>query len=104
MDEAFKPYDGDAAVGNPLSLDEELFVYRLRVDVSTNPKMWAAYKTKLGMPTCPAIEAFTTRLVEPAPHRTDGDTPTNRGGPSRRRGARAQRVIAPMAPRHLRGA
>jgi hypothetical protein len=61
MNEAFKPYDGDAVAGNPLSMDEELFVYRLRVDVSTNPQMWDAYKTKLGMPTCPAIEAFTTQ-------------------------------------------
>jgi hypothetical protein len=63
MNETFKPYDGDAVAGNPLSLDEELFVYRLRVDVSTNPEMWAAYKTKLGMPTCPAIQAFTTQAA-----------------------------------------
>lgn len=61
MNEAFKPYDGDAVAGNPLSLDEELFVYRLRVDVSTNPELWAAYKSKLAMPTCPAIEAFTSQ-------------------------------------------
>jgi hypothetical protein len=63
MNEAFKPYDGDAVAGNPLSIDEELFVYRLRVDVSTNPQMWDAYKTRLGMPTCPAIEAFTTHAA-----------------------------------------
>jgi hypothetical protein len=61
MDKAFAPYDGDAIRSDPLPADEELFVYRLRVDVSTNPEMWQAYKTKLGLPTCPEVEAFTHR-------------------------------------------
>jgi hypothetical protein len=61
IDKTFAPYDGDAIRSDPLPVDEELFVYRLRVDVSTNPEMWQAYKTKLGMPTCPEVEAFTTR-------------------------------------------
>jgi hypothetical protein len=61
MDKAFAPYDGDAIRSDPLPADEELYVYRLRVDVSTNPEMWQAYKTKLGLPTCPEVEAFTHR-------------------------------------------
>ena len=61
INKTFAPYDGDAIRSDPLPADEELFVYRLRVDVSTNPEMWQAYKTKLGLPTCPEVEAFTHR-------------------------------------------
>ena len=61
INKTFAPYDGDAIRSDPMPMDEELFVYRLRVDVSTSPEMWQAYKTKLGMPTCPEVEAFTKR-------------------------------------------
>jgi hypothetical protein len=40
--------------------DEHRFVYRLRVDVSTNPELWQAYTTEIGMPTCPELTAFTS--------------------------------------------
>lgn len=59
MERAMVPYDGDA-IDPPLPQDEYRFVYRLRVDVSTNPELWAAYTTKIGMPTCPELEAFTS--------------------------------------------
>jgi hypothetical protein len=59
MERAMVPYDGDA-IDPPLPQDEYRFVYRLRVDVSTNPELWAAYTTRIGMPTCPELEAFTS--------------------------------------------
>jgi hypothetical protein len=59
MERAMVPYDGDA-IDPPLPQDEYRFVYRLRVDVSTNPELWAAYTTEIGMPTCPELEAFTS--------------------------------------------
>jgi hypothetical protein len=59
MERAMVPYDADAP-NPPMAQDEQRFVYRLRVDVSTNPELWAAYTTKIGMPTCPELEAFTS--------------------------------------------
>ena len=58
MERAMVPYDADA-VDPPMAQNEQRFVYRLRVDVSTNPELWATYTTKIGMPTCPELEAFT---------------------------------------------
>ena len=59
MEQAMTRYDADAIVP-PLPQDEHRIVYRLRVDVSTNPELWHAYTTKIGMPTCPELEAFTS--------------------------------------------
>jgi hypothetical protein len=61
MTEAMEPYDDDAIQPDPLPQPEQMYVYRLRVDVSTDPEMWQAFKTQLGMPTCPELEAFTSR-------------------------------------------
>jgi hypothetical protein len=60
MTEAMEPYDDDAIQPDPLPQPEQMYVYRLRVDVSTDPEMWQAFKTQLGMPTCPELEAFTS--------------------------------------------
>lgn len=59
LEQSMTRYDGDAIVP-PLPQDEHRFVYRLRVDVSTNPELWRAFTTELGMPTCPELEAFTS--------------------------------------------
>jgi hypothetical protein len=59
LERSMARYDGDAIVP-PLPQDEHRFVYRLRVDVSTNPELWHAFTTTLGMPTCPELEAFTS--------------------------------------------
>lgn len=59
LEQSMTRYDGDAIVP-PLPQDEHRLVYRLRVDVSTNPELWHAFKTELGMPTCPELEAFTS--------------------------------------------
>lgn len=58
MDQAFKPYDGDAILENPLPKDEFLLVYRLRVDVSTDPALQQTFEEKLGMPRCPETDRF----------------------------------------------
>jgi hypothetical protein len=60
LDQTMTHYDGDE-ITPPLPQDEHRLVYRLRVDVSTNPELWNAFKTELGMPTCPELEAFTTQ-------------------------------------------
>jgi len=61
MMERFKAYDGDALPVNPLSLDEELFVHRLRVITFTDPALLQVFHTDLGMPSCPDTERFATR-------------------------------------------
>ena len=53
MDKAFVPYSGTALPADPLPSREELFVYRLRVDVFTDPALKATFRTRLGMPACP---------------------------------------------------
>lgn len=63
MEQAFKPYDGDAIAEDPMTKDEQWFVYRLRVDVSTDPALWQVYREKLGMPYCAGTEAFSTRAT-----------------------------------------
>ncbi len=60
MDQAMVPYDGSALQTNPLPQPEHVLVFRLRVDVSRDPELWQAFKSELGMPTCPELEAFTT--------------------------------------------
>jgi hypothetical protein len=59
MERAGNAYDLDGLQSSPLPEAEQVLVYRLRVDVSTDPVMWNAFKTELGMPTCPELEAFT---------------------------------------------
>jgi hypothetical protein len=58
LERSMTRYDGDA-IEPPLPQDEHRFVYRLRVDVSTNPELWQAFTTELGMPTCPELSEFT---------------------------------------------
>jgi hypothetical protein len=59
MEQSMTHYDDDEVVP-PMPQDEHRFVYRLRVDVSTNPELWQAYTTEIGMPTCPELTAFTS--------------------------------------------
>jgi hypothetical protein len=61
MNEAFKAYDGDAIPGNPMPLDEEIFVHRLRTLTFTDPALLETFHTKLNMPSCPATEKFAQR-------------------------------------------
>lgn len=61
MMERFKAYDGDALPVDPLPLDEELFVHRLRVITFTDPALLEVFHTDLGMPRCPDTERFATR-------------------------------------------
>jgi len=62
LEDAGTRYDADA-IEPPMKQDEHRLVYRLRVEVSTNPELWAAFKNELGMPTCPELEAFTADRV-----------------------------------------
>lgn len=50
-------YDADAIVP-PMKQDEHRLVYRLRVEVSLNPRLWDAFTNDLGMPVCPELEEF----------------------------------------------
>jgi hypothetical protein len=61
MMERFKAYDGDALPVNPLPLNEELFVHRLRVITFEDPALLEVFHTDLGMPNCPDTERFATR-------------------------------------------
>lgn len=56
MMETFRPYDGDAIPESPLQPDEQLYVFRLRIDAAYEDRMWSAFKTKLGMPTCAELD------------------------------------------------
>jgi hypothetical protein len=60
IERAGNAYDLDGLQSSPLPEREQVLVYRLRVDVSTDPAMWSAFKSELAMPTCPELEAFTT--------------------------------------------
>jgi hypothetical protein len=61
MNKTFAPYDGDAIPESPMPMDEEIFVYRLRVDVSTDPQLYRTFREELGMPLCPGTEAYNTK-------------------------------------------
>jgi hypothetical protein len=58
MDRAMVPYDMGALRPDPLPQPEQVLVFRLRVDVSTDPAMWDAFRNQLGMPSCPELDAF----------------------------------------------
>ena len=60
MMETFRPYDGDAILESPLKPDEQLYVFRLRIDASYDDRMWTAFKTQLGMPTCAELDEIRT--------------------------------------------
>jgi hypothetical protein len=63
MDRAMVPYDAGAIHPVPLPQAEQIRVFRLRVDVSTDPAMWDAFRNQLGMPSCPELDAFRSDPV-----------------------------------------
>ena len=63
MERAMVPYDAGAIHPVPLPQPEQIRVFRLRVDVSTDPAMWDAFRNQLGMPSCPELDAFRSDPV-----------------------------------------
>jgi hypothetical protein len=61
IDKTFLAYSGTALPVDRLSVAEEHFVYRLRVDVSTDAELKQTFRDKLGMPSCPGTDAFDSR-------------------------------------------
>ncbi len=61
MNEAFKPYDGDAPTSGALPPSQYFFVHRLRTVTLTDPQTEAVFRAKLGMPSCAAVDAFAGR-------------------------------------------